>query len=222
MDQIDDMVRCRKPRGQGASRRGEILAAAKRLFAEEGVDRVTMRRIAATVGVSPTALYMHFLDKDALLAAIAGETFADLIGRLKGSHTLDQTPLARFRAGLRAYVEFGLARPDEYRLVFMTRLSGSGGLKTCALEMAERSFAMLQDRVAELIQAGIFREGDAALLSEAVWAMLHGVTALVLDQARNLAADPTTLIDAALDLLEAGLLARPVGAARDALHYEPC
>lgn len=68
-------VRTRKPRGQGASRRGEILDAAKRLFTEEGYAQATMRRIAAEVGVSPTALYLHFADKEAILRAIAEDFF---------------------------------------------------------------------------------------------------------------------------------------------------
>ncbi len=206
MDQTLDPACRRKPRGQGASRRGEILVAAKHLFAEQGVAHVTMRRVAADVGVSPTALYMHFADKDALLAAIAQDTFAELLDRLEHSRLPGQTSLERFRAGLRAYVEFGLARPDEYRLTFMTRLFTKAGAGVCALEMANQSFAILQERISELIGAGVFRPGRPALLAEAAWAMLHGVTALLLDQAENLENPPGLLIDAALNLLEAGLL----------------
>ena len=210
MDQTIDAARLRKPRGQGASRRGEILDAAKHLFAEEGVAHVTMRRIGAAVGVSPTALYMHFADKDALLAAIAQDTFAELLGRLEQSRSPDQTPLARLRAGLRAYIAFGLARPDEYRLTFMSRLFQRSGAKTCAVEMADRSFAILEDAVIELVRHGVFRPGPAPVLAEAIWAMLHGVTALLLDQPGNLQSEPDALIDAALDMIEAGLVARPL------------
>ncbi len=207
MDQTIDAARIRKPRGQGASRRGEILDAAKHLFAEEGVAHVTMRRIGAAVGVSPTALYMHFADKDALLAAIAQDTFAELLDRLEQSQHPGQTPLAGFRAGLRAYITFGLARPDEYRLTFMTRLFQRDTARTCALEMADHSFAILQDRVIELVREGVFRPGPAPILAEAIWAMLHGVTALLLDQPGNLESGPSALIETALDLLEGGLLA---------------
>ena len=73
------ILRTRKPRGQGASRRAEILAAAKALFVADGVEHVTMRRIAAAVGVSATALYVYFPDKDAILRAIAAESFIALI-----------------------------------------------------------------------------------------------------------------------------------------------
>jgi AcrR family transcriptional regulator len=214
MDQFTDpaVLRGRKPRGQGASRRGEILQAAKHLFAAEGVAHVTMRRIGAAVGVSPTALYMHFADKDALLNAIAQDTFCELLDRLEASQAPGQTALAVFRAGLRAYVQFGLERPDEYRLTFMSRVFRRTDERTCAVEMADRSFAILQDRVTELMRDGTFQPGPAGRVAEAIWAMLHGVTSLLLDQAENLETPPDALIEATLDLLESGLVgARPQG-----------
>ena len=208
MDQMTVSARIRKPRGQGASRRGEILDAAKHLFAEEGVAHVTMRRIGAAVGVSPTALYMHFADKDALLAAIAQDTFAELLERLEQSQTPGQTPLAGLRAGLRAYIAFGLARPDEYRLTFMSRLFQRDDAKTCAVEIADRSFAILEDKVTMLVRDGVFRPGSPPVLAEAIWAMLHGTTSLLLDHPGNIQAEPEALIEATLDLLEAGLVAK--------------
>ncbi len=202
------ILKCRKPRGQGASRRGEILAAAKHLFAEEGVAHVTMRRIGAAVGVSPTALYMHFTDKDSMLAAIAQDTFGELLSRLEQSRTPGLSARAQFRLGLRTYIEFGLERPDEYRLTFMSRLFRRADATTpAAVEMADRSFAILQDRVAELTRNGTFTAaGPVPQVAEAIWAMLHGVTSLLLDQADNLETPPGKLIEAALNLLEAGLI----------------
>ena len=96
-------ISARKPRGQGAARREEILAAAKRLFVEKGYEQATMRRIAAEVGVSAAALYGYFPDKDAMLRAIAEEAFGELLARLEESQRGDAPPLDRFKAGLRAY-----------------------------------------------------------------------------------------------------------------------
>jgi AcrR family transcriptional regulator len=207
MNHISDqaVLSRRKPRGQGASRRAEILAAAKHLFAVEGVSHVTMRRIGAAVGVSPTALYMHFADKDALLAAIAQDTFSELLDRLQASRVPGRSPRSNIRAALRSYVEFGLERPDEYRLTFMSRLFRREDAKTCAVELADRSFALLEQSVRELMQDGTFQIRPVTPTAEAIWAMLHGVTALLLDQLENLETAPGLLIDTALDLLEAGL-----------------
>jgi AcrR family transcriptional regulator len=165
-----------------------------------------MRRIAAAVGVSPTALYMHFADKDAILATIAQDTFAELLDRLDEVQSHQAPPIERFRAGLRAYIAFGLERPDEYRLTFMTQYLSLSKAKGCRLPLAERSFAMLQDRVVELMRHGQFRPGDSAQVAELIWAALHGVTSLLLDQPANLQTPPDALIDSALDLLQAGLI----------------
>src|ERR1700688_3466877 len=117
----------RKPRGQGASRRGEILDAAKRLFLTEGIERATIPKIAASVGVSSAALYLYFPDKDAILRAIAESTFDTLLARLEESQRQADSDLERFRAGLRAYVAFGLAQPDEYRLTSLAKMMASCG-----------------------------------------------------------------------------------------------
>ncbi|MGI4819560.1 MAG: TetR/AcrR family transcriptional regulator, partial [Janthinobacterium lividum] len=57
----------RKPKGEGHERRGEILAAAERIFVEKGYEGATIRKIAEEVGLSSTALYMHFADKAEIL-----------------------------------------------------------------------------------------------------------------------------------------------------------
>ena len=196
---IEPALRTRKPRGQGASRRGEILAAATRIFLEEGTAHATMRRIAAAVGVSTTALYVYFADKDAILRAIAEATFAELLGTLEASQRTGGTPAERFRAGLRAYVGFGLAGSDAYRLTFCAPSPHD------TIQAADRSFAILQRGVEEMMEAGLFRPGPSGPAAEAVWACLHGLTVLLVDQAQHLSTPQEQLIDQVLDMAIAGL-----------------
>ncbi len=73
----------RKTRRAGASRRDEILAAAKKLYLTEGFEHATIRKIAAAVGVTSGALYLYFPDKDAITRALAEETFGALLIRLE-------------------------------------------------------------------------------------------------------------------------------------------
>ena len=196
-----DRPRGRKPRGQGASRRGEILGAAKRLFLEEGYEHATMRRIAAAVGVSGAALYVYFPDKEAILHAIAEETFSDLLATLEASQRADLPLLERFRAGLLAYVAFGRARPDEYRLTFLSKMMSppSPGRACADIEAADRSFAILERGVAEMMEAGLFERRPTVLVAEALWACLHGVTAVLLDHGEHLESDPDSLAGAVID-----------------------
>jgi AcrR family transcriptional regulator len=203
-------ISTRKPRGQGAARRGEILAAAKRLFLAEGYEHATMRRIAAEIGVSAAALYGHFPDKEAILRAIAEATFGELLVRLEESQRGDDPPLDRLRAGLRAYVAFGLARPDEYRLVFLTKMiTPRHRADPCAgpaIEAADRSFAILERGVAALMtQALPAAPGETLATAEAIWACLHGTTALLLDQPEHLLTPADRLVDAVIGLVLRGV-----------------
>jgi len=198
----------RKPRGQGASRRGEILASAKRLFIEEGYESATMRRIATAVGVSGAALYVYFPDKEAILFAIAEETFGELLAALELSQQGQDDRLQRLRAGLMTYIAFGRARPDEYRLTFQRKIMNPStpGRHCGDIEAADRSFDILERSVAELVEAGIFTPGNSMLIAEALWACLHGTTALLLDHAQHLQSDPDALASTVVDTAIRGLM----------------
>src|ERR1700722_713680 len=202
----------RKARGQGASRRGEILDAAKRLFLTEGFEHTTIRKIAAAVGVSSAALYIYFPDKDAILRAIAYTTFEALLLRLQEAERQSGTDLQRLRAGLHAYVAFGLEYPDEYRLTFLAKMMASSGPGRPAVicetvPAADRSFDILASNIEGLARTGVFRPTDPILTAEAVWASLHGITALLLDQADHISSDHDALIDTVIDILLRGLSA---------------
>ena len=199
------LTRTRKPRGQGASRRGEILEAAKRLFLEEGVQHATMRRIAAELGVSSTALYVYFPDKTAILDAIAEAMFEALLVAYANSQASDLPRLGRFRAGLMAYVDLALSRPDEYRLTFDVKAANA-----CATAAAaDKSFGMLQFSVAELMESGVFRPGNSLEVAEALWACLHGVVMLLLNQPGHVETEPRRLVDVVVDSTIRGFLFRP-------------
>lgn len=204
-------LRTRKPRGQGASRRGEILQAAKRLFLEEGYLQATMRRIAGMVGVSPTALYLHFADKEAILQAIAEDFFAELLVVLQRNAAAHAEPLPRLRAGLRAYVDFALERADEYRLTFQVREKSPAPPCPETENDADLSFAVLEHDVRQLMAAGLFRPGDPAMVAETIWVCLHGVTTAVIDVAPRMQFSADALIDSTIDTVLAGL-SSPAGA----------
>ncbi|CAN5888909.1 TetR/AcrR family transcriptional regulator [soil metagenome] len=109
----------RKRRGEGHTRREEILQAAKELFLEESYDSTTIRRIADRVGISAPALYLYFKDKEALMLALCDQTFAHLIDAVAEIEKTVADPLERLRRFGEAYARFGLTHPDEYRLVFL-------------------------------------------------------------------------------------------------------
>jgi AcrR family transcriptional regulator len=203
-------ARTRKPRGQGASRRGEILEAAKRLFTEEGFAHATMRRIAAEVGVSPTAIYLHFADKEAILKAIAEDFFGELLVVLHNVQSPALTPLKRLRAGMHAYVAFSLERPDEYRLTFQTRNVKALEAPCDKPDVADQSFIVLEHAVEELVAGGVFRPGDPGVIAESIWSMLHGVTSVAMDMMPRVQATQEALVATVIDTVIIGFTCRDV------------
>jgi AcrR family transcriptional regulator len=109
----------RKKRGEGHTRREEILQAAKELFLELGYEATTIRRIADRVGVSAPALYLYFQDKEQMMLALCDQTFAVLIESISEIENTVTDPRERIRRFGEAYLKFGLAHPDEYKLIFL-------------------------------------------------------------------------------------------------------
>ncbi len=99
-----------------------MLAVAGALFAREGIDATSMRRIATAAGVTAPLLYRHFADKDALLRALCDAYFVTLDGYMSRACDGLAEPLARLEALMRAYITCGLEHPHEYELTFMTGL----------------------------------------------------------------------------------------------------
>ena len=206
MDVIEQPIaRTRKPRGQGASRRGEILSAAKHLFLEDGVDRVTMRRIAAAVGVSATALYVYFPDKNAILRAIAQDCFTALIGNHEKAVRVDRTAAENLRAGLQSYVSFARQHPDEYRLIFLRGDSPDGPDPCDTVPEADIGFGLLLASVQAMIDEGSFPPRPAMLMAEAIWACLHGLVAVLLTHPGAVESDHDALVAQVIDMAIAGL-----------------
>jgi AcrR family transcriptional regulator len=202
-------TRARKPRGQGASRRGEILEAAKRLFIEEGFAQATMRRIAAEVGVSPTALYLHFPDKEAILKAIAEDFFAELLVVLQRTQNQAAPTIARLRDGLVAYVNFALERADEYRLTFYLRSGKALALADCGEpDQADLSFLVLESAVEQLLAEGTFRPGNPVVIAESIWCAMHGVTGIVMDMLPRVQSSKDELIESMITIVLTGCACR--------------
>lgn len=98
--------------------RTRLVESALRLLREEGLDAVTLRAVGDLAGLSRTAPYRHFADKTALLAALAVRVIADLSAHVAAAVLAAEAPRDRLRAFYLSYVEYAVAHPEEYRLVF--------------------------------------------------------------------------------------------------------
>lgn len=160
--------------------RGLILDAARELFAAEGVEAVTMRRIAERIEYSPTAIYFHFKDKEALLRELCDADFSAFAQGFAAMARIAD-PVERLRRSGYAYIDFGLKNPSHYRLMFMTPKNLAAKDSGLAHgDPAEDAYAFVKGIVAEILAAGRFRPEyqDADLLSQVVWGGVHGVVSL--------------------------------------------
>src|SRR5471030_3190284 len=105
----------RKAKGDGHLRRAEILRAAERIFVAEGYEGATIRKIADEVGVSSTALYMHFHDKDEILQEICLAAMQTLLRQNTEIAAQPTDAVTRVRVLLAAYMRMGLEHPNAYR-----------------------------------------------------------------------------------------------------------
>src|SRR5687767_3479304 len=105
--------------------RRALLQAAVRTIRTHGVDGLTLRGVGSTLGVSRTALYRHFTDKAALLAAVAAEGFRMLREELARAWEESGRALTGFEAMGRAYVRFAVAHPSHYRVMFGADISSA-------------------------------------------------------------------------------------------------
>ena len=192
------------------TRRGEILAAARALLLEEGYQATSMRRVASRLRITPTALYLYFRNKEELINRLMQDAFAILLDRLSQEHALPGQSLDRLRRGMEAYIRFGLAHPDHYRVAFMLLPEKPAHPDGCRDPVTEQSvgeqcFAILYNCVDACIADGVLRPGDACATAEMLWGMMHGVTSLVISFGHHLATSPDQIIQSFLETTLRGL-----------------
>ena len=150
-----------------------LIAAARDLLDASGPGAVSLREAARRVGVSATATYRHFTDKDHLLAAVAAEGYREFTGRLReaeeGSDGFSSLGVA--------YIEFAMAHPGLFRLMFGPLLRERDRYPDLGAA-ADGAFAALLDGARKFVGG---RSEDVESVAYAAWSFAHGLARLVLD-----------------------------------------
>ena len=185
--------------------RRQILSAARELFVNEGYESVSMRKIASKIEYSATTIYLYFKDKADLLDAVCKETLLDLLNTLELLKEDKSNPVETLRKSGRAYVEFGLKYPQDYKLTFVVRPQFQKGLGLQEGSVGERVFNYLRAMVSECIRQKAFREVDVEITGQALWSAVHGVTLLLIDFSDFPWTEKDKLIDMVIDTMIEGL-----------------
>lgn len=186
--------------------RTELLKAASEIISKEGLKKLTMRALSNRVGVSRTAPYRHFSNKDALLFVIAEEGFKELTTRYQSinrDNSMDSL-LKLKNIGL-VYIEFAIQNPGAFRLMFgqeITQHKRSEILRMAAKETFNEYLKAVRGFQAEKNIA----VDNYSILANHSWATVHGLAILILDrQIQVSGADyglPTLLTDSQSDIAE--------------------
>lgn len=183
--------------------RRRILKTAGEEFLKNGYDSFSLRRVAERIGYTPTTIYLHFRDKDELLLATVQQGFQDFDALMNQTAISHHEPLARIEALGRAYIEFGLANPALYRLMFMQRSDfyfmprfveeddaseisppPNNGKLTTNSESGEHprtvAMSLLVAAIEEGIAGGVVKKSEPIIAADVLWAGAHGLVSLAI------------------------------------------
>lgn len=171
------MATATRPSAEGTAER--LLASARAMLDERGVEGLTLRAIARRAGLSHGAPLRHFPTLAALLAAVGAQGFRDLITAVDAhlaALPAGATALERLSASGRAYVHFAIANPGVFTVMFSPdRIDSSDAVYLAA---AADSFQQLQDVVEAAQQEGFHPDVDPTRLASVMWTSMHGLADL--------------------------------------------
>ncbi len=156
------------------SLRRALVDTGLRLLETRTADDLSLREVARAVGVSATAVYRHFPDKGALMAALAVEGLARLAAAQHAAADAAGGGVAGFSATGAAYVRFALANPALFRLIF----ANPSSVTRRADPHEHDAMAFLLANAASLAEG---KGGDAQVIALRAWAIAHGLAMLMLD-----------------------------------------
>ncbi len=149
-----------------------ILNAARDLCLAEGLSAVTMRAIAGEVGISATAIYRHYRDREAIINELIGHANREFSKYLVGP----DSGWDRFVSIAHGYLRFYLEEPRLYELLFVTQNRPDVGSLPERVESP--NFAYFVDAIAENMTSGLLRPDDPVEVAITCWAYFHGLTQL--------------------------------------------
>src|SRR5215472_70729 len=150
-----------------------IASVALQILESEGPEAVSMRRVAAAVGITPMAIYHHFPDRAALLTHITDREFAKLLEHIQ-AHPLRGSGEARLIAVMEGYIDYALSRPRVFDYVFSRPRPGARRFPKDFRARRSPTLNPVADTIAAAMEHGYLRKDDIWEVAFALWAHVHG------------------------------------------------
>jgi len=158
-----------------------LIKAGVEILAKDGVIGLSLRKVAARAGVSHTAPYSHFVDKQALIAAISTEGFRQLYEQMSAvAEEYKTKPSMQLMEVGWAYVQFALDDRDRFKVMFSGILEKEKIYPEFVTE-SQRNFQLVKMVVEANQAAGVLRSGPSDLVALSAWAIIHGFSMLLLE-----------------------------------------
>ena len=193
----------KKPYHHGDLRRA-LLDEALHTIQTHGVEQLTLRTVGERLGVSRSALYRHFADKQSLLATVGKEGFRLLRQAIADDWERNGRGRLGFQAMGKAYVQFAVGHPSHYRVMFGGFIESAAKDDDFVAE-AKAAFQVLVEALVEQQKAGNIRRDDPVMMGRFVWALFHGLAMLFIDGQLPATAQQDALVRYAFERLYAAI-----------------
>lgn len=158
-----------------------LIQAGVEILAQEGVDGLSLRKVAQHAGVSHSAPYAHFPDKQSLIAAISTEGFNQLHTELEAAISpYSKNPKKQLLEGAKTYVRFAEENTDTFKIMFSGVLEKEKDYPSF-VEISSKTFKLVVEVVQACQNADILPTAPADLMAVSVWGQVHGIISLALE-----------------------------------------
>src|SRR6185369_17781142 len=158
-----------------------LIKAGVEILSKEGIEGLSLRKVAQRAGVSHNAPYSHFTDKQSLIAAISTEEFKQLYSELDAAASLyADDPKRQLQEAAWAYAQFALNNADTFKIMFSGVLEKEKEYPAF-IEISRRTFQRVVEIVKACQTAKVLGAGSAEMIAVAVWGQVHGIVSLMLE-----------------------------------------
>jgi AcrR family transcriptional regulator len=158
-----------------------LIRAGLDILSEKGIEGLSLRKVASKVGVSHTAPYNHFSDKQGLLAAISTAGHEHLHQLLLDTFENSKIQSSDVISDIAwAYLQFGLANPAKFKLMFSGALEEERAHPEF-VAISQKSIALFEEIIVFCQSKGQLPEGRVEDVAIKLWSLVHGFTYLMLE-----------------------------------------
>ncbi|MDF1501934.1 TetR/AcrR family transcriptional regulator [Roseisolibacter sp. H3M3-2] len=192
-------------RARDTDLRTAVLDAARQLLVREGYRDLSMRDVANAVGCSVSSIYLYFAGKDELVHTLMDEGFDRWYRKQVELADDAGTPASRLENVCRAYVEFGLANPEFYEIMFMFHSDRMARYPKELFRRARRNLELMAELVTAYAPQSVPTPDDARIRATALWATLHGIVSTIVSDRLDRSIDRTRYVEGAIRYALAGV-----------------